>query len=86
MQCLIMNIAEILDKTEICTGQNYTFVHLKTTIDYSLVCESFCDCILLCKFLALTIHILHRITYRFIANVMCQLDDAKSILLNDHRC
>ena len=49
IQCLIMNIVEILYKTEICTGQYYTFVHLKTTIDYALVCESFCDCILLCK-------------------------------------
>jgi len=38
-----------INKTEICTSQSYTFAPLKTTIDYVVVSESFCDYILLCK-------------------------------------
>ena len=48
-QFLRSNLLVLINKTEICTGQNYTFAPLKTTIDYVLVPESFCDYILLCN-------------------------------------
>ena len=43
------NSLVLINKTEICTGQNYTFAPLKTNIDYVLVPDSFCDYILLCN-------------------------------------
>ena len=48
-QFIRSNSLVLINKTEICTGQNYTLAPLKTTIDYVLVPESFCDYILLCN-------------------------------------
>jgi endonuclease/exonuclease/phosphatase family metal-dependent hydrolase len=48
-QFMRSNSLVLINKTEICTGPNYMFAPLKPTIDYVLVCKSFCDCILLCK-------------------------------------
>ena len=48
-QLMCSNSLVPINKTEIRTGQNYTFAPLKTTNDYVLVPESFSDYILLCN-------------------------------------
>ena len=48
-QIIRSNSLVLINKTEICTGQNYTFAPLKTTIDYIFVPELFYDYILLCN-------------------------------------
>jgi len=48
-QLMCFNSLVPINKTEICTSQNYTFAPLKTTTEYVLVHESFCDYILLCN-------------------------------------
>ena len=71
-----------INKTKMCTGQNYTFAPFKMYVCLNRSAIAF----YCAKFLAPTIQILHRIICRFIASLMCQLDDTKSILLTDHRC
>ena len=46
---LTRNSLVAVNKTDTCSGYSYTFVPLRTTIDYVLIPDSFQDCVLSCK-------------------------------------